>query len=482
MKEIIETVINNESTTTMNNTQNKENFFLINAKEKFVPSYADGGFGIKTIKTKVGVRGFIDIMHFANNDINPRSATNNPVVKAIKDTLDFIPSLYSLMTKGIVIATLHCRPQDNNTIQMSMYEPNTADERLKSLEGIMDGGHNAFAVASYIIGVLFPDVKPFKTWNEMKAYWKKHYSEIVNKFDFLGGEDKKEFRFTIPVEIVSPADENDNADYCEAISCICSARNNNVQLTKAAKDNHEGCYDFLKEILPANKYAIKWRPGQENATIKVEDVVSMAYLPLLFLQKNTNRLDPKTFGAFNAINVYSSKSKCVESFSKVLSSENFSDYPEGEAHYVLTSPLIKSALSMTEDIMKFFDRLYEKFPSLYNRYGGKFGHIAGVERKENTKYLFYTNSATAGYQYSYGFFYPLLCAVTELMEYNAKTDTLSWKVNPASDDFDLDKLNLSIYANMFDMVGKNPNKIGKNETFYQVAAMAFRSYPVKKAA
>ena len=59
-------------------------------------------------------------------------------------------------------------------------------------------------------------------------------ANIVAKFE----EHKNEFNFTIPIEIITPTDEDGALDeFYDNISEICSARSNNVQLRETAKGN-----------------------------------------------------------------------------------------------------------------------------------------------------------------------------------------------------------------------------------------------------
>ena len=134
---------------------------------------------------------------------------------------------------------------------------------------------------------------------------------------------------------------------------------------------------------------------------------------------------------------------------------------------------------MTEDIMKFFDKLYEKFPSMYNDAGGNFGRMNSVEKKSNKNFLFKTRDYEVQNKYPYAYFYPVLCGITELMKYDPRTDTISWIVNPSSSEFNLKELDISLYTNLFPSVHYNPNVIGKTSSFYDVAAIPFTQYLVK---
>lgn len=459
----------------MEKIDSKEFYLILKLGQTNSPQFSKENVKIKKILSSISPSNFIKLMHYANNDINPRNATNNKIARDIDETLQTSPELFWLKTKGIVLATKHCEVLDRNRIKISFYNPELADEHSKKQEGIMDGGHNAFAIAYYIANVLFEKVKKWKKWNDFKKYWDDNYEGILEEFDKKGGDEANEFKFSIPIEIISPNDENDDSEYCDAISEICDARNNNAPLGQPEKDNQEGCYDYLKQILPTSKYSIIWKSGQESGNIRVEDVVSMAVIPFIYLQ-SIGKLSEDKYGTINKVSVYSQKGACVKFFSKVLQSKEFSAKPTGSGQYVLKSDLIKSALDLTEDIMKFFDLLYKEFPYMYNKAGGSFGRITDVKVKDNTNYLFKTIDEKAEYRYSYGFFYPLLCGITEFMQYDEETDTVLWKVNPTSASFNIKDLDIKLFTGFFSMSQYNPNVIGKSASFYDAAAVTFKNY------
>ena len=112
------------------------------------------------------------------------------------------------------------------------------------MTGIIDGGHNALAIANFLIVALMD--QKVKTWEECKEFWDANYDEILDRFQNHEGE----FKFSVPIEIISPNyDEGAIDDYYDHPKEICSARNNNVHLTEVAKGNQSGFYDYLKEIL-----------------------------------------------------------------------------------------------------------------------------------------------------------------------------------------------------------------------------------------
>ena len=414
---------------------------------------------IRKIISSISPATLIRLVKDADNQINPRTATANPITKAIYETLDTSPELFWFKTKGILLATENCERLERNRIRVTFNNP--------AYEGIMDGGHNTFAIARFIIDKLFG--KTFKTWKECKAFWNENYDEIITRFKER--ENESAFRFSIPVEIVFPADsEEAKEEYYTSIAEICSARNNNIQLRETAKGNQIGCYDYLKERL--GDYDIIWKTG-EKGKIKSEDVIAMACIPLYFLQEEG--LLPKGIKKFNRVNLYSSKTQCVTFFNEVVSNDAFSVQEHGK--YIVISSLLKSALDLTEAIMKYFDILYVSFPEMYNKNQGSFGRISCVKNDEKSRSLplFRTINTSIPYIYPDGFIYPLIGGIVALIKYDEVTDTLKWKIDPTSVKFVPKDIPLLKYLGWL-RKDLDPQHNGKNQLMYLEAEEAYEAY------
>lgn len=409
------------------------------------------GVNLTKVISSISPLEFIRLLNVADNKVNPRAATANNIVKAIHETLKTSPELFWFKTKGILLASENCVSLDRNRIGLTL----SNDE----YEGIMDGGHNTFAIASYIISELL-DIK-VKHWQDCKTIWKERYDEILELFK----ENKDNFPFSIPIEIIAP-DENDGAieDFHDHISEICSARNNNVQLKETAKANQTGTYDYIKKVLEG--FNIIWKTGQPGL-IKSEDVLSISSISLFYLQEKA--LLPESVKKINKINIYSGKSMCVNAMNDILSHKNFASHKDGK--YTLDSDLIKSALDMSKDLIMFFDRLYLSFPAMYNRSSGSFGRIGIVKNEKPSKVPFLTTDEKCGYTYPPAYIYPLFAGVTSLMKYDEDTNTLSWRKNPLT--IDLEELDLTQYVNWIKVQEYDPQKVGKKVYCYNEAEIIF---------
>ena len=428
----------------------KELILKLNQTNEYQESFE--GVKIRKIVSSISPSNFIKLLYFADNKVNPRTATVNNITKSIYETLDKSPELFWYKSKGILLSTESCEQLDRNRVRLSF---DNVD-----YEGIMDGGHNTFAIARFLIDKLFN--KSLKTWDSCKDFWYSNYDEIVSRFE----EKKDLFKFSVPIEIITPTDEDGAInDFYDYLSEICSARNNNVQLKETAKGNQVGYYDYLKSVL--SNHDVIWKTGNIGK-IKSEDVISLACLPLIFL-KEKGLLPTDNIRGLNKISIYSQKSKCIEFFNDIMGHEDISVEDKGK--YILVDNKVKTALSLTDDIIKLFDQLYIKFPELYHKATpGKFGRITAVEKK-SSKVPFLTTEEISDYKYPYGYFYPLLCGITQLMGYDEEKNEVFWKIAPQ--ELDLLSLNLEQYIGLIKILNFDPTKVGKASVCYNEAENVF---------
>ncbi len=439
--------------------ENKVSFTFLKLENGNMPQVSNEGLKISRISSSISPFTFIKLFQAADNEINPRVAKENGITQDIRSTLATSPESFWLMSKGIVLASQNCRISDRNRVGL------TFNEDTKR-EGIMDGGHNALAIAQYILSQLFPDNRIIKEWTRCKEFWADHFDEIVEKFNENGGNEA--FPFSIPIEIIFPNNEEGALeDYLKYISLICDARNTNVQLKDSTKDNQVGIYDLLKEHVSCGDNVV-WRSGMRGK-IKVEDVVSIA--SLLFIHLQEKDLLPPNLNTHNPVSIYSSKNRCVEFFGEVIRHPDVSDKIGDK--YVIKNNRIKSVIGLVDDLIKFYDKLYLKFPSIYQKIPGKFGAIKAVDKKLS-KCPFGSYEDTIEHKYPAAFFIPLFCGVRELLTYNSCTDTFSWIINPSTINFD--DLDCEKYIEMIKFLQFNPQNVGKASMMYREGVDTFNAY------
>mgnify|MGYP005875557443 FL=1 len=255
------------------------------------------GICIQKIVMPISPLGFINLMHHADSKVNPRKAKINPIVKAIEETLQFSPELYFFSSKGILLSSIYVDLLDRNRVRLSFSE--------EEMEGIMDGGHNAFALCRFIANVINDD--NLKTWDDCIRYYRNEdtFASLKVGYESHIGQ----LKFSIPIEVIAPVDKDEASIeyFSNHILEICSARNANVSLNEATKSNKEGLYEDLKKCLKGSyRENIAWRSG-EPGTIKCDDIVALACLPLIKLHECGYFDDNPNIGILNRIH----KKACV---------------------------------------------------------------------------------------------------------------------------------------------------------------------------
>jgi hypothetical protein len=427
---------------------------IIRLQSAAEPHVSPENVKLNKLVSSISVQDFVKLLKVADNKVNPRSAKKNPITDSIQETLEESPDLFWLKSKGILLATESCELLERNRVRLSFNEP--------EYEGIMDGGHNALAIASFIAGRLFKQT--FKSWADCKEFWDGNFEAINSELLANGSEIPS---FSIPVEILYPNDKEGAIDqYYDFIAEICSARNNNVQLREEAKGNKIGLYDALKERLNG-QFSVIWKTG-EAGVIKSDEVISMASIPLFLLQEKG--LLPDDVPQFNIIDTYRAKSKCISFYNAVLSHDDVSGKNQGK--HVLENSYIETGLGLVSTIMKFFDKVFAEFPKLYNDVSPGFGRIKSVDDKKSKQSLFRTR--TCDKTYPPGFIYPLVTGVMELIEIDTEKQSLRWKVDPMT--INLSDLDMTQYVGAIKIANYDPQTVGKQILFYQQARSMFESY------
>ena len=434
----------------------------------------------------IDAENFYKLMNVLDVGSNPRKPKESNVTKEITDTLETNSQLFHFMSKGILISVSDCMVLDRNRFRLNFAATEYA------VPGVLDGGHNTYAIAKYLLKYVATDdvIRSIKDWDTLVDAWKEHANKLEILFEAVKHQshadakslpdESAEFKFLIPVEIIYPRATDDQAvldKWGQSHRDITHSRNNNVQLTDATKDNHQGFYDYLKSLLHKElNEKIEWKTN-DGGVIKASDVIALSLIPI-------SRLPLTDIGSdINAVKIYNSKQYCVETFRNIMEREG-NGVLQGQT-FQLTNSAIKSALGLVPIILKTYDLMYCKFPDAYNKASGKFGRIEGVRiydekitndpkySKKPFKSKFF--GFNSNYQYADGFILPLIVGLSELIVYDEKSKTVSFTHDP--EQFVVDHLEkvLSRYATVIRFANYDPQKIGKDRGTYQMASDAIRS-------
>lgn len=415
-------------------------------------------------------RELLQLIDAADLEANPRSAKAGPVTDDILESIDETPDLFVFKTKGILVGASFYEKLQRNRYRLSF-------ENTK-IEGILDGGHNTLAIGTHILmkALSDPSVKrKVRDWPTFREWWETSREEVdaLRKLRPQDDDyDEDALDFLVPIEVLVPSDLENEESLDAFNSCllsICSARNNNVQLTVETKSNKKGFYEDLRVALPediANR--VEWKTN-DGGQIKARDLVALAWIPL-----STLGLD--YLPTFPPQNIYRNKGECAKLFDELLSHEDVSEATDGEYTRKVHNKAIRSALALAGELPRLYDRIYADFPRAYNDNAGKFGNIAVVKMAINMRSQPTTYFTDEPVEYSYpdGLILPLVYGLRALME--TKDDgRVVWSQNPDKFlDRHLSKI-VRKYRVILDAYRFDPQKVGKNEGSYDLVLDAYRT-------
>lgn len=430
---------------------------------------------VKRLVGFVQAKSLLPLFDSVDLDANPRSAKWGPVTEAIVESIRRDPDIFPFKTKGVLVGS-----SEYEALQRQRYELRFED---KTTEGILDGGHNMLAIGTHILTTALNDEKAarkIKNWESFKEAWLANRDAI----DAI----REELTFLVPLEVLVPADLNDDAivaDFRSELLEICAARNNNAELTLETKANQKGFYEAIKAALPANvRDRIEWKSNVAGGDVKVRDIIALAWIPLSLLP-NLPVKPPVPQ------NIYRNKGECAKLFDDLMSHESISARAGDGPLHSLKSDAVHSAIKVLGDLPALYDKIYADFPSAYNAAGGHFGRIKVVRMYDPTKkadksrkYLRtqpQTHFTEQDVEYSYpdALIMPLVWGLKALM--TVKDGKVVWRTDPVSF---LDRHLRSIAQNyklVLEMSQFDPQKLGKNEASYGFAVSQFETALLKDA-
>ena len=430
---------------------------------------------LRRIEGTATVDSMIRLIDQADLEANPREAKAGSVTEAIQETLETTPELFHFKSKGLLLAAGDCKDLERNRFELSFQNG--------SLEGVLDGGHNLLAIATFILKKAVGEdgekiAKKIKRWDNLMNTWIEYRNEVDQVRDKI--------KFLVPVEVVYPQEgPGGRSDFDNAILEVASARNNNAELTETTKANKAGFYERFREALhPSLVQEIEWKTN-DGGRIKVQDLVALAWVPLSKFD------DEMLMGCRIApVTTYSSKDRCVKAFNKLVSDDAISERVNGDIRDIV-HPGVRSAIALLKDLPRLYDLLYQRLPEAYNSVSPRFGGIDSVRqyqagRKEppgngkNSKYLkhapvtkFFKNACQ--YDYPEGFIAPLVWALRELME--VKDGKVDWIAGVNPDNFVIECLpeTMKVFYGMIQMSNWDSQVIGKTAACYELMCNDFRN-------
>lgn len=419
--------------------------------------------------------GFVKLRHLAplltsaDLESNPRSSKVGPITDAITESLELTPDTFAAKTKGILIGTANYKPRERQRYELEFANP--------LLEGILDGGHNALALGLRLLkcsGVDDQSLNRVRLWADFKGLWERSLPLVEASVKVAENED---LDVLVPVELLVPADPEDPAiveSFSAALLDICAARNNNAQLKAETQANQRGYFEALKEALPAGIAAdVEWKTN-DGGRIKSADVIALTWIPLSKLDLPKDE-DGRQVEAPVSQNIYRSKGDCVTRFERLMSSPDVTAPGPDGYRRDLKSPSVRSAFTITSDLLDLYDVIYKRLPDAYNSNDGKFGRITAVkkmnpESSTRRKYTKFTHKQVAT-AIPEGFIVPLVVGLKSLM--SVTKGEVQWKTDPRKfldDHFDTV---VGDFKSAIALLDYDPQKVGKAPEAYRMAEVAY---------
>lgn len=391
----------------------------------------------------INAKGVLDLLAVSSLEANPRRPKINQATEAIRETLEKTPLLMSCKSKGLLISCSVVEELERNRLRLSF------DPDYRNFEDVLDGGHNLFAISTFIIEELLADdeellakARKIKEWSDLKAFWNVNHDILTNALHNNGVE----FNFMVPVEIITVPEMSEEAltRFTGNIFDISQARNNNAQLSNLASDNQKGVFDIVKENLPAYlRDIVAWTTGDSSKVVKGEYVLALVSFIFTQLQKNGSATELLKDFRSTTTGFYSGRGKVADEAKEVLAKWKAARDANPIDPEVVT---IQQSLALLNDLPRLWDAIELSFPSLYNKFGGNagkkgaYGRLSPFAKKSNkgkdaslkkdTPCRFHTPGYVqkkGSYATQDGYVAPLHYTLMAFMAFDADDRTLVWK-------------------------------------------------------
>lgn len=434
----------------------------------------------------VGLQQILPLLDSKSLAPNPRSAKRNTVIEAILGTLNDAPELFRYKSRGLLISSHKVEELERKRFRVTIEK--------EFVDGILDGGHNMFAIAIFLLSQILEDreLKKVRTWEQLDRVWAEHRAKVEGlEFDSDA---------LVAVELLFPTSANSEVQdlFDQASFDISQARNTNTQVKTEAFQNKLGFYDVLKDALPNELSSrVEWKPGVVEANdvkpINVRDIVALAWIPLNFA--NSKDLLPFDISV-TPQNIYRNKGECSEKFNTLMISDSVTKPIGGKAGQArqLSHKAIESSLTIASDIPRLFDLIYEHFPRFYNAGGFRFGRRDVVkmynptrvkelraDKKEVSGYtstrpvtpFFQRHSSVLDCKYPEGLILPFVTGLSALLKVE------DGKVRWVSDDIDAHVLTqlkkaAPLYDGQLDAYNFDPQKVAKSASSHNQVASYYK--------
>ena len=290
----------------------------------------------------VGLKSLLPILDSKSLAPNPRSAKRNSTIAGIIGSLEDTPDIFRYKSKGLLISSHNVDILDRNRFRI--------DFKKDFVDGVLDGGHNLFAIAVYLLSSVMDEkeVKKIKNWDQLDSAWSE-FSPLLENTDIEN--------IQVTVELLFPHSKSDESSgaFDQAIFDISQARNANTAVKTESFQNKLGLYDELKSSLPTElSKRVEWKQGviesPDGKPINVRDIIALSWIPLNvashagLLPVRENKLKFQV----SPQNIYNNKAECSTRFKALMMDDEVTEALGGNAGQVrtVTHTAVKSCLQI----------------------------------------------------------------------------------------------------------------------------------------
>ncbi len=352
---------------------------------------------------------------------NPRSheELRGKIPKAIRDTLEYEPTMFRLKNRGaLIIADSSTWDQEREIYSFTLSNYLAEDGNGPPDHGLADGG-----TTDLVIQRFQTEIAQNNGFGSFKDMLKSNEPDL--DFGTLAEAE-------IHLEVVVGISGN--------IDGICEARNTSQQVKQFSMADFKGEYDWLKEILEKQRYGknIAYNEGEKNPV----SILEVLRILNLFHPRYTNEAQP--------IESYARKGKMVEFLREEVIG-------------------FKRLKFIIPDILRLHDYVW----STYHK-KSKVRSISQYKSKDKDERAFspYTTPKPGSFsefkitnKLDRGLLYPLLASLRSLTDLSS--DEIGWKINPH--EF-WDEHSPMLFNELVEFWSKsynrNPNVVGKSRSVY----------------
>lgn len=255
------------------------------------------------------------------------------------------------------------------------------------------------------------------------------YTAIIQKRDSIPENIEKYVR----IEVITNV---------QNITRLSDARNTSVQVSDIALFNLDDKFDFIQQTIKQECYAseIAYKDN-EDKPISVSELLRFMFA-----------FDIDKYPDDNAAPVQSYSGK-AQVFKRYKAAYN--------------TPFYKSLTKQLPLLVELFDTIEQQLPDMYNAYkkamgiNPRFGSVRGIESLNSQAETTFIKKKIS-YNISNGYIFPIFGAFRTLLQYDVKTQKISWLFNPIEI---WSEIGPSLAQNTFESYG-NPQLAGKDKQLW----------------